>query len=52
MIISTQEILLIKHAISSCALENGWDKAKEEELFNQAMNYILELKNATRTTTA
>lgn len=42
--ITTQEILMVKEAVSSTALENGWDKEKESEMFDQAINYLLELR--------
>ena len=42
--ITTQEIMLVKEAVSSTALENGWGKEKESEMFDQAINYLLELR--------
>jgi hypothetical protein len=39
--ITTQELMLIKEAVSSTALENGWDKAKEEEMFHQTVAELI-----------
>lgn len=44
MIISTWEILAIREAISSTALENGWDKKTELEMFNKTVNDIVEFR--------
>lgn len=39
--ITTKELMLIKEAVSSTALENGWDKAKEEEMFHQTVAELI-----------
>jgi hypothetical protein len=39
--ITTDEIIMIKQAISTIALENNWDKAKQKELFNEAVSEIV-----------
>jgi hypothetical protein len=39
--------MMLKEAISSTALENGWDKEKEQEMFNQAVFEIIKLQTKT-----
>jgi hypothetical protein len=38
--ITIQELMLIKEGISSLAIENEWDKEKQEKLFYEAVNAI------------
>ena len=42
--ITIQELMLIKQAVSSTALENGWDKEKEEQMFQEAVAYLIKLQ--------
>jgi hypothetical protein len=46
MTLSTQEIMMIHQAVSTVALENDWDDAKRQELFNEAVSEII--KSRTR----
>lgn len=39
--ISTMEIMMIKEAISSTALENNWGKEKEQEMFDLTIESII-----------
>ena len=41
MTLSTQEIMMIHQAVSTVALENNWDEAKRQELFNEAVSEII-----------
>jgi len=43
--ISTMELMMIKEAVSTTALEKGWDKEKEQEMFDQAIAFIIEKKS-------
>ena len=40
--ISTTDLMMLKEAVSSAALENGWDKEKEQEMFDSCLNILLE----------
>ena len=42
--LSTTEIMLVRNAVSNSALENGWDTAKEEEMFHAAVGHLIELQ--------
>lgn len=44
--ITIQELMLIKEAVSTTALEKGWDKQKEEEMFHEAV--LAMIKEQTR----
>jgi hypothetical protein len=46
MTLSTEEIMMIHQAVSTVALENDWDDAKRQELFNEAVSEII--KSRTR----
>jgi hypothetical protein len=35
------DIMMIREAVSNTALENGWDKEKEIEVFNQTVLEIV-----------
>ncbi len=39
--ISTMELMMIKEAVSTTAIENGWDKEKEKEMFDQAVSFLI-----------
>lgn len=41
--ISTQTIMLIQQAVSNCALENNWNKEKEDQMVDQTISYLLGL---------
>jgi hypothetical protein len=46
MNITMNELIMIKQAVSTVALENEWDDAKQQELFNGAVSEII--KSRTR----
>lgn len=35
------DIMTIRQAVSTTALENGWDEAKQQELFNQTVAELI-----------
>jgi len=41
MTISMDELMMIRQAVSTVALENEWDEAKQQELFNEAVSEII-----------
>ena len=38
---TTQELMLVKEAVSSTALEKGWDKEYEEKMFHETVAEII-----------
>ena len=42
--ITIAEIMMIREAVASTALENGWDKEKQSEVFNQTVFEILKAR--------
>ena len=42
--ITTQELMLVKQAVSNSAIENGWDKEYEEKMFHEAVGYLISLQ--------
>ena len=41
MLPTTIDLMMIREAVSTTALENGWDKDKESEMFNQAVAELI-----------
>jgi hypothetical protein len=42
--LSTTEIMLVRNAVSTSALENDWDAEKEQEMFHAAIGHLIELQ--------
>lgn len=41
MNITMEELMMIRQAVSTVALENDWDKAKEEDMFHQTVAEVI-----------
>lgn len=39
--ITMDELMMIRQAVSTVALEKGWDESKQQELFNEAVAEII-----------